>query len=136
MKRHRSSKNTHALIQDRTELLRGDFESISIIHRNLTGQNPVSPGYLEMMIQQLQTTIDPAKLSIEALVLRSFSRVERRDIARLYSLSGRYIYELDPDRQQFFCKTSAAWELWDETDQLQRVQRWPAKGISWVIPKS
>jgi hypothetical protein len=33
----------------KAELLRGDHASISIIYRNLTGQNPVSPGYKEMM---------------------------------------------------------------------------------------
>ena len=136
MQRHKLTKNAYALMQDKTELLRGDFESISIIYRNLTGQNPVSPGYLEMMVQELQTTIDPAKLWIGKRIAGLKSRVERRDIDRLYSLSGRYVYELDPDRRQFFCETPAAWELWDETDQLQRIQRWPAKRISWVIPKS
>lgn len=122
-------------MQDTTELLQGDFASISIIYRNLTGQNPVSPGYVEMMAEKLQTTIDPAKLWIGKRISVPKSRVERRDIAKLFSLSGRYVYEPDPDRQQFFCETSAAWELWDETEQLQRVQRWPAKRISWVIPK-
>jgi hypothetical protein len=43
-------------MQDRTELLRGDFESISIIHRNLAGENPVSTGYVEMMEKQLEMT--------------------------------------------------------------------------------
>ena len=36
-------------MQGKTELLRGDRESITIIYRNLTGQNPVSPNYLTMM---------------------------------------------------------------------------------------
>ena len=38
-----------SLMQGKTELLRGDRESITIIYRNLTGQNPVSPNYLTMM---------------------------------------------------------------------------------------
>ncbi len=128
-------KNAYALMQNKTELLRGDFESISIIHRNLTGQNPVSPGYVGMMEKQLDMTIDAAKLWIDKRISVPKSRVQRGDIAKLHSLSGRYVYELDPDRQQFFCETTAAWELWDETEQLQRVQRWPKKQISWVIPK-
>jgi len=107
----------------------------TIIHRNLTGQNPVSPGYFEMMTTQLQTNIDPAKLWIDKRISVPKNRAERRDIAKLYSLSGRYVYELNPGRQQFFCETSAAWELWDETEQLQLVRRWPKKRISWVIPK-
>jgi hypothetical protein len=123
-------------MQDTTELLLGDFESISIIHRNLTGQNPVSPGYVEMMTTQLQTTIDPAKLWIDKRISVPKNRVQRRDIVQLHSLSGRYVYEINPDRQQFFCETPAAWELWDETEQLQLVRRWPKKRISWVIPKS
>ena len=52
-------------MQDKTELLQGDPASISIIYRNLTGQNPVSPGYLEMMNKELETTIEPAKLWID-----------------------------------------------------------------------
>lgn len=62
-------------------------------------------------------------------------RTERRDIARLYSAGGMYLYDLNPDRNQFFCETPAAWELWDETDLLQRVRRWPKKRIGFVIPK-
>ena len=62
-------------------------------------------------------------------------RTERRDIARLYSAGGRYLYDLNPDRNQFFCETPAAWELWDETDLLQRVRRWPKRRIGFVIPK-
>ena len=49
---------------DKIELLRGDHASISIIYRNLTGQNPVSPGYMEMMNKELGITIDPSKLWI------------------------------------------------------------------------
>jgi len=135
MTRHRSTKNTHALIQDRTELLRGDVESISIVHRNLTGQNPVSPGYVEMMEKQFELTIDASKLWIDKRISLPKSRVQRADVATLHSLSGKYVYELDSDRQQFFCETSSAWELWDETEQLQRVRRWPKKRISWVILK-
>lgn len=67
-----------------------------------------------------------------ALITR---RTERRDIARLYSAGGMYLYDLNPDRNQFFCETPAAWELWDETDLLQRVRRWPKKRIGFVIPK-
>jgi hypothetical protein len=48
----------------KTELLHGDHTSISIIYRNLTGQNPVSPGYMEMMNKELGITIDPSKLWI------------------------------------------------------------------------
>jgi len=62
-------------------------------------------------------------------------RTERRDIARLYTAGGRYLYDLNPDRNQFFCETPAAWELWDETDLLQRVRRWPKERIGFVIPK-
>lgn len=58
------TKNTHALMHDKTELLRGDHATISIIFRNLTGQNPVSPGYMEMMNEELGITIDPSKLWI------------------------------------------------------------------------
>lgn len=128
-------KNAYALMQDKTELLRGDFASISIIHRNLTGQNPVSTGYVEMMEKQLEMTIDASKLWIDKRISVPKSRVQRGDVATLHSLSGRYVYELDSDRQQFFCETPAAWELWDETEQLQRVRRWPKKRISWVILK-
>ena len=63
-------------------------------------------------------------------------RVERRNIAVLYSLSGMYMYDLNPDRKQFFCETRAAWELWDETELLARVRRWPKKRIGFVIPKT
>jgi hypothetical protein len=51
-------------MHDKTELLHGDHASISIIYRNLTGQNPVSPGYMEMMNKELGITIDPSKLWI------------------------------------------------------------------------
>jgi len=112
-----------------------DVESILIVHRNLTGQNPVSPGYVEMMEKQLELTIDASKLWIDKRMSVPNSRVQRGDVATLHSLSGRYVYELDSDRPQFFCETPAAWELWDETGQLHRVQRWPKKRISWVILK-
>jgi len=62
-------------------------------------------------------------------------RVERRNIATLYSLTGMYMYDLNPDRKQFFCETRAAWELWDETELLARVRRWPKTRIGFVIPK-
>jgi hypothetical protein len=48
----------------KTELLYGDEASISIIFRNLTGQNPVSPGYFEMMNKELGISIDPSELWI------------------------------------------------------------------------
>jgi hypothetical protein len=48
----------------KTELFYGDHTSISIIYRNLTGQNPVSPGYMDMMNKELGITIDPSKLWI------------------------------------------------------------------------
>jgi len=54
-----------SLMQGKTELLRGDRESITIIYRNLTGQNPVSPYYLTMMQEKLGMTIDPIKLWIK-----------------------------------------------------------------------
>lgn len=62
-------------------------------------------------------------------------RVERRNIACLYSATGIYMYDLNPDRKQFFCETRAAWELWDETELLARVRRWPKTRIGFVIPK-
>ena len=62
-------------------------------------------------------------------------RMERRDVCKLYSISGAYVYELNPDRRQYFCETRAAWELWDETELLQRVRRWAKKRISFVILK-
>lgn len=65
----------------------------------------------------------------------SCGRVERRNIATLYSATGAYAYELNPERNQFFCETPAAWELWDETELLQRVHRWSKKRIGFVIPK-
>ena len=52
-------------MQGKTELLRGDRESITIIYRNLTGQNQVSPNYLTMMQEKLGMTIDPIKLWIK-----------------------------------------------------------------------
>lgn len=64
MPRHKRTKNTHALMHDKTELLRGDHATISIIFRNLTGQNPVSSDYMEMMNKELAITIDPSKLWI------------------------------------------------------------------------
>jgi hypothetical protein len=64
MPRHKRTKNTHALMHDKTELLRGDHATISIIFRNLTGQNPVSPGYKEMLNHELGITVDPSKLWI------------------------------------------------------------------------
>jgi hypothetical protein len=51
-------------MHDKTELLRGDHATISIIFRNLTGQNPVSPGYKEMMNHELGITVYPSKLWI------------------------------------------------------------------------
>ena len=54
-----------SLMQGKTELLRGDRESITIIYRNLTGQNQVSPNYLTMMQEKLGVTIDPIKLWIK-----------------------------------------------------------------------
>jgi len=54
-----------SLMQGKTELLRGDRESITIIYRNLTGQNQVSPNYLAMMQEKLGITIDPIKLWIK-----------------------------------------------------------------------
>ena len=64
MPRHKRTKDTHALMHGKTELFNGDHTSISIIYRNLTGQNPVSPGYMEMMNKELGITIDPSKLWI------------------------------------------------------------------------
>jgi hypothetical protein len=61
------TQNTHALMHGRTELLRGDQTSISVIYRNLTGQNRTSPGYLEMMNKNLKVTIKPDRLSIKTL---------------------------------------------------------------------
>jgi hypothetical protein len=60
-------QNTHALMHGRTELLRGDHTSISVIYRNLTGQNRTSAGYLEMMNKNLKVTIKPDRLSIKTL---------------------------------------------------------------------
>jgi hypothetical protein len=54
-----------SLMQGKIELLRGDRESITIIYRNLTGQNPVSPNYLTMMQEKLGVTIDPQRLRIK-----------------------------------------------------------------------
>jgi hypothetical protein len=64
MPKTKPTRNTPALMQENTELLRGDPETISIIYRNLTGQNVVSPGYIEMMNEMLEITIDPSKLWI------------------------------------------------------------------------
>ena len=64
MPKTKRTRNTHALMQENTELLRGDPETISIIYRNLTGQNVVSTGYIEMMNEMLEITIDPSKLWI------------------------------------------------------------------------
>jgi hypothetical protein len=64
MPRQKQTKNTHALMHGKTELLTGDHTSISIIYRNLTGQNPVSPGYIEMMNKQFGITVEPSKLWI------------------------------------------------------------------------
>ena len=64
MPRHKRTKHTHALMHDKTELFHGDHTSISIIYRNLIGQNPVSPGYMDMMNKELGITIDPSKLWI------------------------------------------------------------------------
>lgn len=64
MPRRKRNKHTHALMHGKVELLCGDHASILIIYRNLTGQNPVSPGYMEMMNEELGITIDPSKLWI------------------------------------------------------------------------
>lgn len=64
MPRRKRTQQTHALMHGKTELLHGDHTSISIIYGNLTGQNPVSPGYMEMMNKELGITIDPSKLWI------------------------------------------------------------------------
>jgi len=53
------------LMHDQTELLRGDPASITIIYRNLTRQNPVSSGYIDMMNEEFGITIEPSKLRIE-----------------------------------------------------------------------
>ena len=63
--RTKRTKNTHALMHENTELLRGDPATISIIYRNLTGQNVVSPGYIEMMSEMVEITIQPSKLWID-----------------------------------------------------------------------
>jgi hypothetical protein len=63
MPKQKPTKDTHALMHGKTELLY-DHTSISIIFRNLTGQNPVSPGYFEMMNKELGITIEPSKLWI------------------------------------------------------------------------
>ena len=65
MPKTKRTKNTDALMQDHIELLRGDPETICIIYRNLTGQNPVSPGYFEMMNEMLEFTIEPSNLWID-----------------------------------------------------------------------
>jgi hypothetical protein len=54
-----------SLMQGKTELLRGDRQSITIIYRNLTGQNPVSPNYQTMMQEKLGVIIEPKKLRIK-----------------------------------------------------------------------
>ncbi len=64
MPRQKQTKTTHVLMHDKTELLKGDHTSISIIYRNLTGQNPVSPGYIEMMNREFGITVEPSKLWI------------------------------------------------------------------------
>lgn len=63
--RTKRTKNTHALMHENTELLRGDPATISIIYRNLTGQNVVSPGYMEMMNEMVEITIQPSQLWID-----------------------------------------------------------------------
>jgi len=57
--------NQISLLHGRTELLRGDRETITIVYRNLTGQNPVSPGYMRMMEERLGIIIHPKKLRIK-----------------------------------------------------------------------
>jgi hypothetical protein len=64
-KRIAKPRHIHALMHGNTELLQGDQASISIIFRNLTGLNPTSPGYIEMMNEKLGVTIDPKRLSIK-----------------------------------------------------------------------
>jgi hypothetical protein len=64
MPRQKQTKHIHALMHDKTELLKGSHTSISIIYRNLTGQNPVGPGYIEMMNKEFGITVEPSKLWI------------------------------------------------------------------------
>ena len=64
MPRQKQTNNTHALMHDGTELLEGDHTSISIIYRNLTGQNPLRPGYIEMMNNEFGFMVEPSKLWI------------------------------------------------------------------------
>ena len=54
-------------MHDKSELLKGDETSISIICNNLTGQNPVGPGYIEMMNREFGITVEPLKLWINQL---------------------------------------------------------------------
>lgn len=89
----------------------------------------VRPGFDEVP-GQTQTSVE---VMPEPIPQRG--RVERRNVAKLYSAAGAYVYELNPDRKQFFCETRAAWELWDETELLRRVQRWSKKRIGFVIFK-
>ena len=63
----KQTKNTHALMHDKSELLKGDETSVSIIYQNLTGQNAVSPGYIEMMNREFGITVEPSKLWINQL---------------------------------------------------------------------
>ena len=63
--RHEKEAQPISLLHGRTELLRGDRESITIVYRNLTGQNPVSPGYMRMMEERLGIVIHPKKLRIK-----------------------------------------------------------------------
>src|SRR5437016_1982703 len=79
-------------MQGKTELLRGDRESITIIYRNLTGQNQVSPNYLTMMQEKLGMPIDPIKLSLDrprSLVKRTSNRSILRPLILSFTYSRR-----------------------------------------------
>jgi hypothetical protein len=67
MPTRKQTKYTHALMHNKSELLKGDETSISIIYNNLTGQNPVGPGYIEMMNREFGITVEPSKLWINRL---------------------------------------------------------------------
>ena len=65
------------------------------------------------------------------------NRRERRDIGRLYSYGMRYVYEADPEWNQYFCETEKAWELWgpilDKDASPIRIKRWPKTRISFAF---
>lgn len=60
-------------------------------------------------------------------------RVERRNIKRL--VTARYVIVLT--KNQYFCETKAAYEIWEEGEGalLHRVKRISKKSVLWVIPK-